>query len=516
METYWTYLLKVSAALIPFYLIYRLWLRKLTFFRMNRLFLLAALACSLVLPFLNTGRWLSSLNSVPAVSVPSPDTRPQTEAADRTIPAQDVMPGGTESSLDFSTILMLVYGVVAAVFLSMLILNLYRLYSLAKQAKEKEITGGLKIYYTEAGIANSSFFNRVFLQNGLLREEKEQILYHESRHCRLGHSADLLFLEVLKILFWFNPFIWLYKQALAELHEYEADARSAGRFSRKSYADTLLRLGSKTSLSLLHSFNGPPLSKRIRMLFKERTPWIRKLSYLLFLPLFLLAALYSGGKGTGDIQPPVKQENFDELIRSYWLDRDHLGENPLLLIDGEEYPLSVLPEVDPEKLIGSSGFPANSDKTIERFGEKARDGVISLRTDNGSFRFDSERHKAIKAAEIKKMRAIPESEMIGRYTFEDYDGKLYETVFVRHSKGGGVGASLTHKAGTKTYFYLDGKRVTEEEIESWSEEVWEGIHTRGVVAGPINDPGALAEHGITAPPGGSVLFLETKERAQLR
>jgi len=71
-----------------------------------------------------------------------------------------------------------------------------------------------------------SFFNYIFLGDSLKKEEREAVLKHEIVHVNQKHTLDLLFFEVLRILFWFNPLVYMYQNKIMLFHEFIADAQA--------------------------------------------------------------------------------------------------------------------------------------------------------------------------------------------------------------------------------------------------------------------------------------------------
>ncbi|WP_332910964.1 M56 family metallopeptidase [Algoriphagus boritolerans] len=72
--------------------------------------------------------------------------------------------------------------------------------------------------------------------------EQKQIILHESMHVRLCHSWDLLLVNFAKVLFWFNPLIYLFENSLREVHEYQADQGVTSSYAPREYATLLLSL----------------------------------------------------------------------------------------------------------------------------------------------------------------------------------------------------------------------------------------------------------------------------------
>ena len=166
----------------------------------------------------------------------------------------------------------------------------WRLFQLLKHTKApvKEING-LKLVAKRNGFTNCSFFNYVFIdENSLTETELAVLLSHEEVHAKQYHSIDKLILMLAKAVLWFNPIIYLYDKALEQTHEYEADEATSRNVGTESYATLLLKLAvSKNSNPLIHNFVKSPIKQRIKMLFNSKSKNMKKLAYLLALPIGL-------------------------------------------------------------------------------------------------------------------------------------------------------------------------------------------------------------------------------------
>jgi len=74
----------------------------------------------------------------------------------------------------------------------------------------------------------------------LLKSKDLQIINHELIHCKQKHSLDLLFFEILKIVLWFNPLVYVYQKRITLLHEYISDAEVVKETDKKVYFNRLL------------------------------------------------------------------------------------------------------------------------------------------------------------------------------------------------------------------------------------------------------------------------------------
>ena len=133
------------------------------------------------------------------------------------------------------------------------------------------------------------------------------VIQHEMAHARQFHSADILLLECVKILQWFNPFIYILQRLLKETHEYLADEAVLEQNSDSAgYRLLLLSQVFGIQPGISNYFNHSLIKKRFTMMSKEKSPIIRQVRYLLVLPVAILLMLFFSSPGNGLF--PGKQE----------------------------------------------------------------------------------------------------------------------------------------------------------------------------------------------------------------
>ena len=138
-----------------------------------------------------------------------------------------------------------------------------------------------------------SFFNYIFISKNLeslSSEEMERIGSHEIIHARQYHTLDNLFLELLSVLFWFNPLIKIFKESLQEIHEYLADEKILKNNAMKqSYSNLLLKLTTVENPPIPSSaFSAKQISRRLRMIEKPKSLPGQRILFFLLLPVAAL------------------------------------------------------------------------------------------------------------------------------------------------------------------------------------------------------------------------------------
>ncbi len=274
------YLLKVSACLTLFFAFYWLFLRKLTFFKFNRFYLLGSLLLSFVIPALNV-----EIERVVAPVVIT-DSKPQAIQVSQTHLQSTAQVA--EESFNWPALLTVVYGLAVG---ALLVLAVWRLYQLLKYTGGYiDHANGLKLVPKSTGFTNCSFLNYVFIdQEHLSKEDLALLLRHEEVHAKQYHSIDKLLLILLRAILWFNPIIYYYDKALEEMHEYEADERTSADMGTQGYANLLLRLAAQGhQMAMVHNFVKSPIKERIKMLYQSKSKNMKKMSYVLALPITMV------------------------------------------------------------------------------------------------------------------------------------------------------------------------------------------------------------------------------------
>jgi hypothetical protein len=267
------YLLKSSIVLGIFYICYRLFLQKETFFEANRWFLLVGIFAATFLPFV-----IIPIHIVKEAPI---------------IPHEFNVVNTTEIatiSLDYLTILFYLYVIGVIGFTIHLLIQFTSLGKLfyTHHATTNET---YKIVKTDASIAPFSFFKWiVFNPNQFNTEELHQILTHEKVHARQWHSIDIIITQIATIIFWFNPLIWLYKKALQQNLEFIADSETQKDINcKKSYQYLLLKTVTQNNqMALANNFYNSLIKKRIVMLHKNKSQKRNAWKYALVLPLMAL------------------------------------------------------------------------------------------------------------------------------------------------------------------------------------------------------------------------------------
>lgn len=262
------YLAETGVALAVFYGVYRLALTNDTHFRAGRVYLLASLAVAHLLPLVHV-------------------TSPFRQVVVPLVPLEDVdAAAASAASWDWQQGLLWLYAAGALFVLLRLGWHLRHLLLIARRYPAVQ-RDGVKVVYVEEDCPPFSFFRTAFVHRPAEGEEHvlDQVVAHERTHIRQGHSLDILLIQLAAIGQWFNPFVWLYKHSLKELHEYLADREVLAQgFDPFTYKQVLFEqhLGAR-SFEFAHHLRQSQIKRRLAMMTRRSDPWT-VLRYLLALP----------------------------------------------------------------------------------------------------------------------------------------------------------------------------------------------------------------------------------------
>ena len=311
MEEFLIYDLKVAVLIAVFYFCYRLLMERETMHRLNRIVLLSSILLSMVLPLC-----VITLHKTVEVEPMRLADHPEMVITDLgTISAEEsVAPSIEVNRMDivetlFQPSVIFAVFIIGLVCRLLYIANSYRqLCRMIKDSEQHSLEDGVTLAVVDLPVAPFSWMHTIVLSRIDYEECNPSILAHERGHIRLHHSWDIVFVEVLTALQWFNPVVWLLRRDLRTVHEYEADASVLSSGSDVSqYIQLLMRKATGTKACILaNGINNSVLKKRVMMIIKpksNRWQWLRT-AYLL--PITAIS-LYASCETKTDYQ--VKEES---------------------------------------------------------------------------------------------------------------------------------------------------------------------------------------------------------------
>ena len=268
---------KAAIALAVFYMFYRLMLSKETFHRFNRIMLLGTAALSFALP-------LCVITFRKVVVLPTMTASSETVAGDI---AGTVAMVPEVSQPIWPVVLCSLFASGALVILAKSIISIFSIKRIISSGSRHVLDSGETLIITETDTAPFSWMKYIVISREDYESGYSQILIHEKAHIALRHSWDILFVDMITALQWFNPAIWMLKADLRALHEFEADdAVLRSGVNIREYQYLLIRKAvSKSGYSVANSFNHSTLKARITMMLNKKSSRMSVWKALYVIPL---------------------------------------------------------------------------------------------------------------------------------------------------------------------------------------------------------------------------------------
>ena len=274
MMTFLTYDLKVAVLVAVFYMFYRLLLSRETFHRVNRAVLLATAVASFLLPLciitlhrtvlVETGREpLAMMGGLTAAVIEEPS-----------VPL-------------WQTIAIGVFFAGMAVTLGYTLVSVLRVWLLIRRAEHHPQADGTVVCVTNKDVSPFSWMHYIVLSHSDYEAQDASILAHERGHIRRHHSLDLLLVDTLTALQWFNPAMWMLRQDLRAIHEYEADAAVLSQgINMRQYQYLLIQKAvSHCGYSVANGISHSTLKNRIDMMLNKKSSSASLLKLLALVPI---------------------------------------------------------------------------------------------------------------------------------------------------------------------------------------------------------------------------------------
>ncbi len=390
------YLLEANLYLILFYGFYKLFLQKETFYAVNRYFLILCTMASFIFPLLKIGYFNQA--------------RPNFILEEDLIQHQDKLYDiqqitEPQSNLfNLPQLLLTIYGLAILVLLIKTIIGLFKIIKILKSSTRKT-ENGITIVELKNSKFAFSFFNLLFIDPQL--PQRNIIIKHEMAHIQQKHSYDIVFFELIQIINWFNPVIYLFKTEIRTIHEYLADEETIEKNIEKyDYAIFLIQNSQGINVVQLTNqmFSTSILKKRINMLNQKKSGKWSRLRFLLALPLVMgivslstmafkkdygIVDLYSGSNQSKVF---IKQ---DTIKKTFYANGINIPNLNILHLDYRYNEVLQKPMPVTKRLFlingkeieaGTSGGAKNLDHIIlldpengvKKYGEKGKNGVIEV------------------------------------------------------------------------------------------------------------------------------------------
>lgn len=490
MNNFITYSIEVAICLTLFYSVYWIFLKKETYFKLNRFYLNSTLLISILLPLLNitivtngneSSFWTKYI-AVPvesyenkidanihhkylskdhnstweAMELNADNSNASTEQNEISKSNSGISTQKTvsDNNINWLAITLTVYIVGAALFFIRFLANFIWIFRYIFRYKHQFVSG-LKVIQIEKNTSPFSFFNFVFLNKKEYPEDElSKIITHEKVHFLQKHSIDLILFELLFIFQWFNPIVWMYKRAIKITHEYLADlgTLNAG-VDPQGYQYSLINEALLTyNLEITSSYNYS-IKNRISMMAKKRSSKLSMLKLTLALPILLvLFSAFAFNCNSGKKNDSQKENNnvafHDSTIKKVDVPVDYLKG-----IEGEYVSTNdprgirriVFTELFGELLAYDNGY---SYRPVF-----VGDGKFINPDDNATLVFDTKNKEKISlllfgCINLDKVRSGKESNTVQNRSL------AYSTAKVILNEGVSTGLAFYNKAKDSSNYYL--------------------------------------------------------------
>ena len=356
------YLIQVMASSGILFLYYQVFLRNKRFHQYNRFYLLGTVIISIIIPFLRIPVYFTHDESASSIVVRTLTILgPSNEETLLNTGNLNTLQNTSHYTID---LIYCLYALIACLALGRIIIGLVRIKTLGSRNPAKKL-GNIFFINTNDSHAPFSFFNRLFWRRDieLSSEKGEQIFRHELFHIRQRHSLDIIFMELVSMVFWINPFFHLIKKEMRAIHEFLADQYALDKCEQWNYAETLLMHALQTRQSLVNPFFHNQIKRRIAMITnpkKTSHQYLRKVLVLPVAAVIVTLFAFSYRKGNLSVSAPINP--FTVVI-----DAGHGGDDP-----GIKSPDGIHKEADLSLSIA---------KVIQRLSPEYNINVVMTRED---------------------------------------------------------------------------------------------------------------------------------------
>lgn len=319
-------ILKSSVCLTAFYLLFRYTLKKETFFTLNRILLISLVVLSIAIPFLHFPWPVNKEIQVNLFPTQNPIAIPEyNDIAFEVISSQKADPTiTTQTSISYEQALIITYILGFFISLIVLLFNIGKIIFWLSKSKiyKKE---GYKLALVPQTVSPMSFGKFIIMSKLDYRENRHEILKHELAHIKYRHTYDLLLLELVKIVHWFNPLIYALIRDLKELQEFQVDRKVIqSGIDSKAYQLLMIKkcVGSER-YALANSFNHCQIKNRIVMMNNSKISKGKIWKVAIFLPAAALMLMAFGNKQEEvPIEQSVVEQSANVHVKKVWKESD--------------------------------------------------------------------------------------------------------------------------------------------------------------------------------------------------
>ena len=295
------FILKFSACLAILLLFYKVLLEHLAIHRFKRIYLLSSILISVIIPLITITEYVIANNNSNASIVEFTELTSDNSFS-------------IWSYLSYFALIIYLTGVI--IFSFRFFKNIHQIFNRIKSNPKLKQTYHTKVLLSNL-ITPHTFFSYIFLNK--IKFENQQIptevLLHEETHAKQKHSIDVLFIEIVQIILWFNPLIYIIKQSIKLNHEYLADQNVLRQgISAKKYQQTILAYSSHASHpTLANAINYSLIKKRITVMKTQTSKLSARIRSLFLLPLLAILIFSFSSKKIVEVEQTKSNNTLTEL-----------------------------------------------------------------------------------------------------------------------------------------------------------------------------------------------------------
>lgn len=280
-----------------FLVFYKLLLERESMHHFKRFFLLTALIISLIIPQIVFTEYIEAEPTPAVTQVLTINEQPE---------ITPIVHEMEESPMNWTLILYTLYGLGIAIFGFRFIYNIAKLWIRVRRNTQIKFNSLVKVLLKEE-LPPHTFLRYIFLNKQKFESKSipAAVLLHEETHAKEWHSLDVLFIELLQVLFWFNPLIYVFKRSIKLNHEFLADsAVIKGQENKLHYQNTLLSYLSNDnfhthqSVGIANAINYSSIKKRFIIMKKQTSKRGILIRSVLVFPLMVLLLVSFSSRST--------------------------------------------------------------------------------------------------------------------------------------------------------------------------------------------------------------------------
>jgi len=485
MHPIFVYMLKSNLLIIVFWLFYRLFLRKETFYTPIRWYFIGSILISLIFPLITyTKTVIIEQKSVAEIV----DFVPDLSSNEAFFPP--IEPSFWET-IDWQNIILWLIAIISFLFVLKSVYQIVVLYVKIRKLPFYDKDKSVKLTSNQQNVY--SFFRWIVVPESKMScSDLTLILAHEKIHLHQKHTFDLLLIELISAVFWFNPVIKMLQKDINTNLEFIVDDKMVTDYERIAYQKALLNEQKMSSPIYINAFSTSDLKKRIIQLNTQKSKSMKQLKFLLTAPALVAFFALFQVETVAQIKTIEAKERTENEDGSITIKYNFTAENlkaDRKIYDAliEEFPVSI--DDVPQTKEQLEKFDNTKIQSVNLVIMRNRDNDIAYNISTKSLKYD-EKEIAIKKAEAERLAQENYVENISTTTIDE------NGVFIQNPAAG-----INISGESKELFIVDGKEITLEKFKEIDPKNIESITV-------LNQPVQVKPYGEKGKNG--VMLIKTK------